>query len=59
MGNRRISDDIKTTALSLLDMGHTPKEVAALLFISARSVQRWGANWRDHMSFYKVISLVI
>ena len=44
---------------SLLDMGQTPKEVAALLFISARSVQRWGANWRDHMSLYKAISLVI
>ena len=48
MGNGRISDDIKTTALSLLDMGHTPKEVAALFVtVQAKSTSAPHARSRE------------
>jgi transposase len=50
MVNRSISADMKKCALELAAMGWELEDVADILGVSTRSIERWQANMRDHGS---------
>jgi transposase len=50
---RKISDDVKTISLELQDRGFSLDEVADLLSVSARSINRWKNNFDTYYTVNK------
>ena len=48
MVNRKISHDMKQRALQLINEGWEPAEVADVLGVSSKSIERWDHNYETH-----------